>query len=203
LDIAQAQFEMEVFGFTVLDPLLTEPEVSRLTELVDAADTSDGTDYVYDGAFARHVANLPAQDDRFLALVDYPSVLALVESILGTDIVLGSMNARIVWPGDPEQGLHSDIPKVHRRPTGRPIMLQVVWMIDGFTTESGATRIVPGSHRAAVPAPAPERYVPHISSPVGAARSVLVFDGQCWHGGGANTGDARRRAVFAHYRVGP
>ena len=32
---------------------------------------------------------------------------------------------------------------------------------------------------------------------------MLVFNGQCWHGGGANRSDTIRRAVFAHYRVAP
>jgi ectoine hydroxylase-related dioxygenase (phytanoyl-CoA dioxygenase family) len=35
------------------------------------------------------------------------------------------------------------------------------------------------------------------------AGSVLVFNGQCWHGGGANTGDRDRHAIFGHYRISP
>jgi len=38
---------------------------------------------------------------------------------------------------------------------------------------------------------------------VGPIGSVLVFNGQCWHGGGANKSDGVRRAIFAHYRVSP
>ena len=32
------------------------------------------------------------------------------------------------------------------------------------------------------------------------AGSVIVFNGQCWHGGGANTGNTNRHALFGHYR---
>ena len=35
---------------------------------------------------------------------------------------------------------------------------------------------------------------------VGAAGSVIVFNGQCWHGGGANNSDHDRHALFGHYR---
>jgi hypothetical protein len=201
--LAQACFELEVFGFTVLPSVLTQVEAARFADLLDAADQEVGSEYVHDGAFSRHVANMPARADEFLSLVDNPIVLEVVESVLGSDIVLGSMNARIVRPGDPEQGFHSDIPKVHRRLVGPPIMVQAVWMIDGFTAENGATRVVPGSHRAAGSSPPPDRSISHVAVPTGPPGSVLVFDGQCWHGGGSNHSAARRRAVFAHYRVSP
>ena len=201
--VDQARFELEVFGFTVVPAVLAEATAAALAAALDAADAAVGTEYTYDGAHARHVANLPARDDAFLRLVDDPTVLAVVEAVLGADLVLGSMNARIVRPGDPEQGFHADIPTVHRRVVGPPIMLQAVWMLDPFTADNGATRLVPGSHRAATSAPPPGAAVPHVVAPTGPAGSVLVFDGQCWHGGGANRSPARRRAVFAHYRVGP
>jgi ectoine hydroxylase-related dioxygenase (phytanoyl-CoA dioxygenase family) len=199
---AQARFELDTFGFTVLPEVVPAATAADLAARLDAADATVGTEYTHDGAFARHVANLPARDGAFLALVDHPTVLALVEAVLGPDLVLGSMNARIVRPGDPEQGFHADIPTVHRRLVGPPIMLQAVWMLDAFTPDNGATRLVPGSHRAATSAPPPGAVVPHVVAPTGPAGSVLVFDGQVWHGGGANRAHAVRRAVFAHYRVG-
>jgi ectoine hydroxylase-related dioxygenase (phytanoyl-CoA dioxygenase family) len=76
-------------------------------------------------------------------------------------------------------------------------------MLDAFTADNGATRIVPGSHRAETVEPAADVAVSHWVAPTGPAGSVLVFNGQCWHGGGANRSDGIRRAVFAHYRVGP
>jgi ectoine hydroxylase-related dioxygenase (phytanoyl-CoA dioxygenase family) len=203
MDVDQACFELEVFGFAVLPSVLDERETGRLRELLDAADEAGGVDYTYDGAFARLVPNLPALADEFLPLIDHPAVLPVIEKVLGEDIVLGSMNARIVRPGDPEQGLHSDIPAVHRRLIGPPVMIQATWMFDAFTADNGATRIVPGSHRAERSTPPPGREVPHVMAPTGPAGSVLLFNGQCWHGGGANRSSGRRRAGFGHYRVGP
>ena len=43
--------------------------------------------------------------------------------------------------------------------------------------------------------------IPHWIQPTGPAGSVMVFNGQCWHGGGANCSQERRRAVFGHYRL--
>jgi hypothetical protein len=146
--IDQAAFELDLYGFTVLPSVIAPAEALRLAEVLDEADARIGVEYVYDGAYARSVPCAPALDDGFMALVDNPIALAVVERIMGAELVLGSMNARIVRPGDPGQGLHSDIPAVHRRVTGTPVMLQVVWMLDGFTAEKGATRIDDNPARA-------------------------------------------------------
>ena len=203
MDLDQAIFELDLFGFTVLPSVLGENEVGKLTSLLDEADEAIGIDYVYDGAYARLVPCVPAIADEFLPLVDHPTVLPILEAVLGEDIVLGSMNSRILRPGDPMQGLHSDIPTAHRRVTGNPVMLQVVWMIDGFTTSNGATNLVPGSHRAVEPVPPAGKHIPYVLAPTGPPGSVMIFNGQCWHGGGANESQSRRRAIFGHYRVGP
>ncbi len=198
----QHRFELETFGFTVLESVVPLDRAAALVEAADRVDAEVGTDYTHQEAYARHVMNLPALDQAFLALVDEPTVLAVIEDLLGPDLILGSMNARIVRPGDPVQPLHSDIPRPLRK-LGPPVMVNAVWMLDGFTADNGATRIVPGSHLAPEAEPPDGVSVPHVVAPTGPAGSVLVFNGQCWHGGGANRSDRIRRAVFAHYRVSP
>jgi len=199
---AQARFELDAYGYTVLERVVDDDTAAALAASLSAADDAIGTDYVHQDAYARHVMNLLSWDERFVALIDDPVVLGTVEAILGPAVILGSINARIVRPGDPDQPFHSDIPPQLRKP-GAPVMVQAVWMLDGFTPDNGATRIVPGSHRAPEAEPPPGVVVPHWVTPTGPAGSVLVFNGQCWHGGGANHGDAIRRALFAHYRVSP
>jgi hypothetical protein len=199
--IDQATFELDLYGFAVLPSVIPEAEALRLCEVLDAADERIGIEYVYDNAYARSVPCAPAIDDGFMALVDNPLALAVVERVIGPDLVLGSMNARIVRPGDPGQGLHSDIPAVHRRVIGTPVMLQVVWMLDGFTADKGATHIVPGSHRHPEAYPPQGVAIPHIVQPEGPPGSIMIFNGQCWHGGGENRSQERRRAVFGHYRI--
>lgn len=203
MDIDQAVFELDLYGFTVIPAVLSAGECAAIADTLDAADERIGVEYAYEEAYARLVPCVPALDEACMALADHPGVLPVLERVLGEDIVLGSMNCRIVRPGDPSQGLHSDIPAVHRRVIGTPVMLQAVWMIDGFTPENGATHVVPGSHRHPEAYPPAGRAVPHAIQPTGTAGSVMIFNGQCWHGGGANRSQQRRRAVFGHYRVGP
>ena len=202
MDIEQAVFELDLYGFTVLPSVIPEAEALHLAAIVDEADAATGIEYDYDKAFARLVPCVASLDPKLMALADHPAVLPIIERVLGTDIVLGAMNCRIVSPGDPAQGLHSDIPAAHRRVIGAPVMLQAVWAIDGFTEEKGATRIVPGSHRHPEAYPPLGMKVPHAIQPEVPAGSVVIFNGQCWHGGGDNHSQERRRAIFGHYRVG-
>ncbi|MFA5884263.1 MAG: phytanoyl-CoA dioxygenase family protein [Acidimicrobiia bacterium] len=199
---AQSRFELDTYGYTVFERVIDEDAAGALAASLAEADAAIGTDYVHQEAYARHVMNLLSWDERFVELIDDPVVLGAVEAILGPAVILGSVNARIVRPGDPDQPFHSDIPPQLRKP-GAPVMVQAVWMLDGFNPDNGATRIVPGSHRAPEAEPPAGVEVPHWVAPTGPVGSVLLFNGQCWHGGGANRSDAIRRALFAHYRVSP
>src|SRR4029079_3272902 len=125
----QREFEVEAYGFTVLESVIDAAHASELANAVSVADAHIGTDYVHQEAYARHVMNVLACDERFLALVDHPVVLDAIESLLGPEVILGSLKVSTLRPGDPDQPFHSDIPAQFRKP-GAPIMAQAVWMLD-------------------------------------------------------------------------
>ena len=79
-------------------------------------------------------------------------------------------------------------------------MMNTVWMLDDFSAENGGTRVVPGSHKSGLEAPPEGFCVRHVHQSHAPAGSVLVFNGQCWHGGGANRSQRLRHALFGHYR---
>jgi ectoine hydroxylase-related dioxygenase (phytanoyl-CoA dioxygenase family) len=77
------------------------------------------------------------------------------------------------------------------------------WMLDDFTPQNGATRIVPGTHKSGK---LPKEVMadpnqPHPDEIVGQGKAgdVLVFNGHCWHAGGRNSTDHVRRAILVHY----
>jgi ectoine hydroxylase-related dioxygenase (phytanoyl-CoA dioxygenase family) len=101
-------------------------------------------------------------------------------------------------PGFGQQGLHMDC--VDSGPSTPFQVVTAFGLIDDFTPDNGATRLVPGSHRARRAPPKsfadpasrhPDQVV--VTAPAG---SVLVFNGHIWHGGTCNrTGGVHRRAV--------
>ena len=79
-------------------------------------------------------------------------------------------------------------------------MMNSVWALDDFSEANGGTRVVPGSHQSGLFEPPAGFEVHYEVQPEIPAGSVIVFHGQTWHGGGANTSHANRHALFGHYR---
>ena len=191
-------FELDIYGFTVVENVLTTEEADEMREALIRCEREVGTETAHRGS-ARHVANLPTLDRVFHKAIDHARVLPLLEHYLEKSLILGSLNARIVRPGDPDQGLHSDIPREMLN-AHSPVMMNTVWMLDDFSRTNGGTRVVPGSHKSGLATPPENVSVKHIAQPEAPAGSVIVFNGQTWHAGGANTGTANRHALFGHYR---
>ena len=190
--------EIEIYGFTILERVLTEKEANEMREVLIRCDREVGTERTTRGT-ARHVRNLPTLDPVFLKTLDHLRVLPVLEHFLGETLILGSLNSRIVRPGDGYQQLHSDIPQEMLN-MDSPVMMNTVWMLDEFTSEIGATRCVPGSHKSGLREPPETLELKHVAEAIAPIGSVLVFNGQTWHGGGKNTGTINRHALFGHYR---
>lgn len=195
--------EIEVYGFTILERVLDADAVGATREALIRCEREQGEDHKFGGS-ARHVSNLPVLDPIFLPIIDHPRTLPVLEHFLGRSLILGSLNSRIVRPGDGEQRIHA--------PSGcaalpsellnliSPVMMNTVWMLDDFTKENGATRVVPGTHRSGHSTPPEDLELKYIVQAEAPAGSVLVFNGQCWHGGGENRSTRNRHALFGHYR---
>ena len=85
--------------------------------------------------------------------------------------------------------LHADQYYVPQ-PWTAPFAVNVAWLLDDFTDENGATRVIPGSHRALPDFSEPIETVP-VEGPAG---SIMVMDGRLWHQTGENRTSSVHRA---------
>jgi len=151
---------------------------------------------------ARRLANLVDKGDVFQQAVAWPALLEYVRYVLGPDIKLSSLNARSADPhSDEGQPLHVDMSAI---PDERGYWVcNTVWMLDDFTPENGATRMVPGSHKWGTrPQDAlDDPMAPHPREVLltGRAGSIAVMNAHLWHGGTANGTSAPRLAMHAFY----
>ena len=77
-----------------------------------------------------------------------------------------------------------------------PVCINIMWMLCDFSSQIGATRIVPGSHlsgRQPKKGLFAEQDVISAEAPAGTA---MVIDGRLWHGTGANITDEPRLGIL-------
>ena len=133
----------------VLDPAATADVRARL---LDAADGSDAVGiptrgYAFDfDEKNRRVFMLFVWDAVFVELIRHPLALRYVNRTIG-DFLISNFSANVSGPGAGGMYLHADQYYVPQ-PWTAPFAVNVAWLLDDFTDENGATRVVAGSHRS-------------------------------------------------------
>lgn len=206
---------LEQDGAVVLTELLDAEQVARINAELDPvlAGPRLGLDDDYLGQTRRINATLRYSPTIATEVVTHRALLDVATAILCEhcdNLQLNVAHVAELAPGEPRQYLHRD-DRVFGRLKGRVHPLTVVSFIalTEFTRESGATRIVPGSHRwddaydASVQRFAPGVYddleVPGLLPP----GSAITCLGTTLHAAGANiTAHAHRRGLIVSYCVG-
>lgn len=187
--------ELHDTGYTLLHGRVSPELVSDLRTALEAVYRSEAhvpRQTAEPGSLRAY--NLVRRGAVFREALQFPPVIEVVEAVLGRDCILHSFEARSALPGGGQQSLHRDMPFVPET----PLSINVVWMLDDFTEENGATRVVPGSHRRPE-GPERDRVYPDEVLAVAPAGTLLLFDTMTWHGGGPNRTDRLRRGIHVHY----
>ena len=209
-DVAQAGRDLAEHGLCRMTGVLTDEQLTAAHDAVYRAAASDrargreqkfGLDYPEDDTNQR-VWNLPSRDPIFCDLVEHPKALELVKGAIGWPALLSNISANITGPGGGEMVLHADqlyMPQPWSGLQG----VNVVWFLDDFTEENGATRVVPGSHHLnRAPGFEGDDQAAATVPLEGPAGTMAVVDGRIWHKTGNNrTAGGRRAGAFAWYTI--
>jgi ectoine hydroxylase-related dioxygenase (phytanoyl-CoA dioxygenase family) len=140
-------------------------------------------------------------DKAFLTLATHPGVLAVARALLGEFVVLMQQNG-VINPADQthtQASYHRDLPYQHFV-SSRPLAVGALFCIDPFSVETGATTVLPASHRMeAFPS---DEVAAQLAVPVTAEPgSFIVFDAMLFHRAGVNRSGRPRRAVNQVFSV--
>ncbi|MFP6729522.1 MAG: phytanoyl-CoA dioxygenase family protein [Alphaproteobacteria bacterium] len=186
----------------VLDHETMETIGDELDSYLDRSYLGEGDFWGYK---TKRVGALVAKSRAFAEQVaPNPVILAVMDQLLGPRCeryqlhVTQSVN---IGPGEAEQILHRDdalMPFVHPGPQS---LCNTMWALYDFTAETGATRVIPGSHLwddQRIPGADDE-----IVQAVMPRGSCLIYLGSVWHGGGANrSADQWRNGMICGYSLG-
>jgi hypothetical protein len=182
------------------DRLLGELRARTLALLDEEGDRA-GHEFKTEG-HARRLANLVDKGEVFHRAIVLPEILESVRHVLGPAIKLSSLNARSADPySDEGQPLHVDMGGI---PDDKGYWVcNTVWLLDDFTADNGATRMIPGSHKWGTRPQdvLADPMAPHAGEVllIGKAGSVAVMNAHMWHGGTANRTKSPRLAMHAFY----
>jgi ectoine hydroxylase-related dioxygenase (phytanoyl-CoA dioxygenase family) len=203
VDFEKHQAEIREQGFTIVENAI-EPELvaaiaADLERLEKELAIEEGKN-PFEGFKTVRVYNLLVHGETFEKVPVHPNVLPLAEAVLDPGLLVSTLSSIAIGADEAPQPLHADdqlipLPKPHV-----PLVCNTIWAITDFTDENGATRVVPGSHRADA---SPNPFEPHDTIPAEMpAGSVLVYHGSLWHGGGANRTGERRVGLAMNYCAG-
>jgi len=184
-------------GYIVIPSLIDPDWLERLRAAFESECQKEGNGPVVNESGTRHIDDLANRDPAFDGVYTHPRVLACVYHVLRDAFRVGQIGGRDPLPGYGQQGLHADWTA---RSKGEPFrIVTTIWLLDDFTAENGATRVVPGTHRLLTQPPKsfadPASRHPNQKIIIASAGAVLIFNGHLWHSGSANTSSHPRRVL--------
>lgn len=137
-------------------------------------------------------------EPHFFKFLEIPELLAIIDATVSNTAIMHLQNGFILPSRSPGQtpaifqnSFHQDFPRVLN---GYMASINIMFAIDEFSQETGATLVVPGTHQSQVP-PAVDYLAENALAIECPAGSMVVFDSTLWHAAGANVSGRDRLAI--------
>ena len=190
-------------GAVILDDVLSEGFITALREETDPymEHTSNGEDH-FAGHHTTRTGGLLVRSEKCRELIEHETILNPCNEFLAPyceRVQLHLTQIIRIRPGETAQTIHRDRWAWGKHLSHLEPQFNTIWAVTDFTSENGATQVVPGSTQW------PDGQViqpEQIAQAEMKAGSVLVYSGSVFHGGGANTSDQDRIGINITYALG-
>jgi len=190
-------------GAVILDDVLSEGFIAALREETDPymEHTSNGEDH-FAGHHTTRTGGLLVRSEKCRELIENQTILNPCNEFLAPyceRVQLHLTQIIRIRPGETAQTIHRDRWAWGKHLSHLEPQFNTIWAITDFTSENGATQVVPGSTQW----PDDQEIKPEqITQAKMKAGSVLVYSGSVFHGGGANSSDQDRIGINITYALG-
>ena len=214
LSLDQHADELIETGYTVVHDVLPPHEIKATQQAIDeclAQERDIATKYGLQDADLQMSFNVQGKHPHFFGLaLRYPKPAQIVRRILGHDMFAHDVTIRKPLPTGQKDwtrkggNLHADWSDFTVTPFqgGKhfPVAIQSVWAISGFTVQSGATYLWPGSHLSCeIPPEEPESLPPGYIRAEAPAGSAILWDSALWHTSGVNSSGSPRYSLVYYF----
>jgi ectoine hydroxylase-related dioxygenase (phytanoyl-CoA dioxygenase family) len=184
-------------GYVIVSGMLSAADArSAVADLARVLESVPKGRNFFEGFTTQRVYALFAKTRTFDHAAVHPLVLDVLDHVLGHYQLSAPVGIRI-GPGEQAQILHRDDAVYPLPQPCPPVVVNTMWPLDEFTSENGATRFIPGSHRWE-PGRQPAADDPVLTATMSPG-SVMFYLGSLWHGGGANRTSRPRLGVILEY----
>lgn len=190
-------------GYLIFEDILNEETVIKVNKIIDSIFEKEGEESgkeYYHEEGTHRLAELYNKDAIFDQIYAHPKILAAAYFILKQAFHLNLLNVRDVYKGTGEQSYHVDWGT--RKDNTLAHAVNSIWMLDDFTKDNGATKVIPRTHNLDIPSMYDIKDFQNKEVQItGKAGSVLVFNAHLWHRGTENKTNKRRRCIHNFYCV--
>lgn len=202
---------LDEVGFLVINDVFSTGVCERAVEICETVYAENAASYARTSAASTDLANKSAEkvvynlhnkSNFFWQFFEHSVIKEAGDYLLkpgsyqdSEPYYLNNISARTPLRGNLGQQLHTDS---NLPGNNYCLIMNVICVLEPFTRENGATRVVPGSHKLHK---YPENSVAYkdevqIIAPKG---SVIIFNAGLWHGSGANKDGSSRWAIVLGY----
>ncbi len=201
--VSQHVEDVTIRGYTILKDLFTLDALCDWRKRIDDVYRTQEKELSYEAM--KSIQDLDMcrapllYDFEFMRMASMPPVLEIMQRLLGDWHILNLQNAIINRPNvtHHQSSWHRDLP-YQNWVISRPLAISAIFAIDPFSSSTGGTQVLPGSHKnETLPS---NHYIDSNGITVEAdAGSVIIFDSMLFHRAGYNQSSMTRRAVNHMY----
>lgn len=198
--------ELRIQGYSVVEAVLNERQLEQVRQRLDTVYAKQeeelGREFLAE-IDELDTARCPlAYDGSFIQIASEPRIVEIAHKAIGGGyVILSQQNGILNRPGQRhhQSSWHRDLP-YQDFVSSRPLAISALYCIDDFSQETGATHVLPHSHRFERMPSATycEEHEVTVEAPAG---SVIILDSMLYHRAGHNRSDRIRRAINNVYCI--
>ena len=192
--------ELDILGFTIIENVLSEEELALAKEKISnvyETQKQETVDYFdISQTVENNIARMPfAYDKFFYKLLNNNKIIPYVKEILGDYFILQTQNGVIVEPNltHSQNKWHRDLSYMNYV-SNPPLALNAFFCITDFNSKTGATQLLPFTHKINYE-PSLDYFDKHGISVEAKAGSVFLFNTMMFHRTGLNIFDKARIGI--------
>jgi len=199
VDALSTQIQTE--GFAIMEAAIPPEFVAEICDELERLEAERPGGDIPPGPFTgyrtRRWFDLLNDHEVWQRVAIHPWVLQVQQQILGEGFLLSTMGTAVVGDGEAAQAIHVD-DGVYAFPRPHPnLVCNTMWALSEFTQQTGATRVVPGSHLwDSDPDMGKDYDSVSLDMPAG---SIAFVVGSLYHGAGHNQSGRDRLALTINY----